>query len=108
MAGAESRHSQDQEPSQMEKTSEKREPSLSDSSSTAGSVNVVSNHDEKQKSLGEAARPSSPHHMHHGGLGTPDIDHDEAEGAVPGHDLDVELAQVSHIPPQHHHNQHHH
>src|SRR5690242_6353730 len=95
MAGAESRrHSRDQEPSQMEKTSEKHEPSLSDSSSTAGSVNVVSN--EKEHRLGEAARPRSPHHMHHDGLGTPDIDHEEAEGAVPGHDLDVELAQVSH------------
>lgn len=27
--------------------------------------------------------------------GTPDIDHEEVEEAVPGHELDVELANVS-------------
>lgn len=28
-------------------------------------------------------------------VGTPDIDHEEIEEAVPGHELDVELAKVS-------------
>lgn len=29
--------------------------------------------------------------------GTPDIDHEEIEAAVPGHELDVELGKVSHF-----------
>jgi hypothetical protein len=29
--------------------------------------------------------------------GVPDIDHDEIEAAIPGHELDVELAQVSRL-----------
>jgi hypothetical protein len=31
-------------------------------------------------------------------VGTPDIDHEEIEEAVPGHELDVELAKVSYAP----------
>jgi len=34
------------------------------------------------------------HHKETEFVGTPDIDHDEIEEAVPGHELDVELARV--------------
>ncbi len=33
-------------------------------------------------------------------VGTPDIDHDEIEEAVPGHELDVELAKVPYVHVQ--------
>ena len=37
---------------------------------------------------------NAAHHKETEFVGTPDIDHDEIEEAVPGHELDVELARV--------------
>lgn len=55
---------------------------LSDSSSSVGSV--------------EPATEGQVQSQHHDAFhGTPDVDHDEIEGAVSGHALDVELAEVS-------------
>ncbi|KAH6624032.1 major facilitator superfamily domain-containing protein [Chaetomium sp. MPI-SDFR-AT-0129] len=59
----------------MEGSDEKHDHTLSDSSSTAAG------HDATKTD---------------GAFGTPDVGHKEAEGAVPGHDLDVELAQQPH------------
>ncbi len=95
MAEKESRHSQDRGRDSDQETSnntgtavseKKREPSISDSSSTAGSIHAVS------PVKGEKSSDS-----HHDGVtGSPDIGHEAVEHTVPGHDLDVELAQVSH------------
>ena len=63
----------------------KREPSVSDSSSTAGSIHAVS--------PGRGEKSSGSHYD--GVTGSPDVGHEAVEHAVPGHDLDVELAQVS-------------
>ncbi|KAL2134410.1 hypothetical protein VTI74DRAFT_249 [Chaetomium olivicolor] len=68
--------------SQETATVENPDRSLSDSSSTAGSLHAVG-----EKST---AHPKAHYHGH---LLSPDIDHEEAEGATPGHQLDVELAQ---------------
>jgi hypothetical protein len=38
---------------------------------------------------------NAAHHKETEVVGTPDIDHEEIEEAVPGHELDVELAKVS-------------
>lgn len=63
----------------MESADEKHDHTLSDSSSTAAGHEVKRTDDA---------------------FGTPDVGHKEAEGVVPGHDLDVELAQqVSPSPP---------
>jgi hypothetical protein len=85
---------QDQAASKMETASEKnRDPSLSDSSSTAGSLHGI----PPTRGEKDTAQHSKPAHSHHDGgiLGAPDIGHEAVEHAVPGHDLDVELAQVS-------------
>lgn len=50
--------------------------------------------DEDNQPYSKEAR-SIPHHDGTDFVGTPDIDHDEIEEAVPGHELDVELAKVS-------------
>lgn len=64
---------------------EKAEQSLSDSaSSSAASANGDSRGSP-------AVQPRAPHHSHC----QPEIDPIEAESAVPGHALDIELAQVS-------------
>jgi hypothetical protein len=76
--------------SKMEALEKKHDASLSDSSSTAASVHAVKS--EKHAGSGDASQSRSSHDS---GPGPPDIDRAEAEAAVPGHDLDVELARVS-------------
>ena len=101
MAEKEGRHSQDQGRDSDQETSnnigtagseKNREPSISDSSSTAGSIHAVS------PVKGEKSSSSHPD----GVTGSPDIGHDAVEHAVPGHDLDVELALVCHPSWWHH------
>lgn len=82
------RQSEEQDDPTMETLGEKHDQSLSDSSSTAASVHAVKS--EKEAASGNASRSRSSHD------GGPDIDHAEAEAGVPSHDLDVELARVSH------------
>ncbi|KAK4150463.1 hypothetical protein C8A00DRAFT_36928 [Chaetomidium leptoderma] len=91
MAAGEKRHSQEQEGSNMETLEEKHDQSLSDSSSTAGSMGAVGGDKEKKAAPPEQSESKAAHHD--GSLSPPDIDHAEAEGVVPGHALDVELAQ---------------
>jgi hypothetical protein len=85
MADPEKReHSKEKELSNSN-DAEAHDESLSDTSSTAGSLHAV--RAEKE----ESSKPA----QQDGQLSSPDIDHDEVEGAVPGHALDVELGQVS-------------
>lgn len=77
----------------MEKAEEKREKSVSDSSSTAGSVHVAKV--EKESALADSDHDQSTSAHPDGGFSSSDFDTEEAKVAVPGHDLDVELAQVS-------------
>lgn len=65
---------------------------LSDSESIA-SVELASG--EKHDAAAAAHSQSHRPRQHGDGSINPDIDHEEVEGAVPGHELDVELAQVS-------------
>lgn len=69
----------------------KPEHSLSDSESSA----MTAENGERSKM--NETRPKSAHndnaHRSH-----PDIDHLEVEAATPGHNIDVELGQVSHRP----------
>lgn len=50
--------------------------------------------DDDRHSRGGDGAHATAHHKETEDLGTPDIDHDEIEEAVPGHELDVELAKV--------------
>ncbi|KAK4032639.1 hypothetical protein C8A01DRAFT_50606 [Parachaetomium inaequale] len=84
MADNEKRHSQ--EGTNMERANEKHEQALSDTSSTAGSVHAVKGEKQETSDHGHAKAAD-------GARSAPDIDHEEAEGAVPGHELDVELGQ---------------
>ncbi|KAK4118567.1 MFS general substrate transporter [Parathielavia appendiculata] len=84
------RHSQELDGNKVDNDAEKHEQSLLDSSSTAGSLDAVKA--EKEKTSKAQDHPG-PRPIHHDDLGSPDIDHDEAEGAVSGQELDVELAQ---------------
>jgi hypothetical protein len=102
MADNEKHHSQ--EGTNMESANEKHEQTLSDTSSTAGSIHAVKG--EKQETLEHDHAKSTD-----GARSPPDIDHEEAEAAVPGHELDVELGEVSprrHHNPQHHQTRHEH
>ncbi len=78
-----------------------RSQSHSDTSSTAGSVrdddDTAAQDDDEKKSPSPVVAKSPE--RHDGILGPPDIDHEEAEGATPGHALDVELAQVRSTTP---------
>jgi hypothetical protein len=86
MADPEKRsHSKEKEGSTGGNDAEAHDESLSDTSSTAGSLHAV--RAEKESS----SKPG----YHDGQLSSPDINHEEAEGAVPGHELAVELGQVS-------------
>jgi hypothetical protein len=86
------RHQSQEDGTRMETLEKTHDASLSDSSSTAGSAHAVKS--EKHASSGDASQSRSSRDS---GPGPPDVDinHAEAETAVPGHDLDVELARVS-------------
>ena len=87
MADDEKRHSQ--EGATLESANEKHEQALSDTSSTAGSIRAVKGEKGEISSGHDHAKSAD------GARGAPDIDHEEAEASVPGHELDVELGQVS-------------
>lgn len=88
----------------MEDMSEKREPSLIDTASLAESADDIDDRGEESGEKPLTQSKTAPHRNH--GPAEPDIDHLEIEGATPGHDLDVELAEVSYPspppPPSHH------
>jgi hypothetical protein len=87
------RQSQEEDNTNKEKMEEKREQSISDSSSTAASVHVAKA--EKESALADSDHDQSGSTHPDGGFSSSDFDTEEAKVAVPGHDLDVELAQVS-------------
>lgn len=71
---------------------ERREKSQSDSSSIAESSHIVSAEKESHPTVSRDSIDDAPRHSSQ----LPGHDQAEAETAVPGHDLDLELAQVSH------------
>ncbi|KAH6635809.1 major facilitator superfamily domain-containing protein [Chaetomium tenue] len=87
------RQSREGDDTNMEKVEKKREQSLSDSSSTAGSVHVAKV--DKESAVADSEHDQSGSTHPDGGFSSSDFDTEEAKVAVPGHDLDVELAQVS-------------
>ncbi|KAK4243877.1 fluconazole resistance protein 1 [Corynascus novoguineensis] len=72
---------------------EKHEQTLSDSSSTAASIHAAKV--DKETAIAEDIGDSKTEHLD-GNPISPDTNYDKAEGAVPGHDLDVELAAQPH------------